>query len=71
VLLTKVQGTQLVKDYLTNASLEADLRRSLEEKAKQFARDEKLRPTRDAIVARLNRAAPFLEAQVGRHVQFE
>jgi hypothetical protein len=71
VLLTKVQSTQLVKDYLTNASLEADLCRSLEEKARQLARDEKHIPTRDAIVARLNRAAPFLEAQVGRHVQFE
>ena len=70
-LLSKRNGTMIVRDWLEGRDLETELRVRIKADALAFMVRKELVPTRSSIVARLNTWAPVLSNTLGVEVSFE
>jgi hypothetical protein len=71
VLFSKRSGLIALKDQLEKRDVRGELEKQLEERARAFAKEEKILPDRAEMVDRLNKwAAPLLASRVKAAVQF-
>ena len=68
--ITKRSGLNVIADYLQNKDMEAELRTSIHAQAVKFMTDEKLLPSRDKIVRRLNDLASPIFLSSGLNIEF-
>jgi len=58
--LRKRSGLVVLRDFLQDLNFQHELERQLHQAAQEMLRDEKLMPSREELVDRLNRIAPTL-----------
>lgn len=68
--LSKRSGWIVVRDFLQDLDFRQELQKRVHEVATEMIRLEKLSPSRDDLVNRLNRVAPVLSGKCGMRVVF-
>jgi len=68
--LSKRSGWIVVRDFLQDLDFRQELQKRVHEVAMDMVRQEKLAPSRDDLVNRLNRVAPMLGGKTGTKVVF-
>jgi hypothetical protein len=68
--ISKRSGLQVIADWVTNADQEQELRDQFKEAALQYMRDEKLIPSKEAILQRLSSFSDMFSEYIGVQVVF-